>query len=294
MATASAPAVGSAGGDAPLALICGGGAIPRVVAEAVSRSGRRVVLFPLRGWADPQAVQGFPHHWVTLGQLGRFMTLARKEGCQDIVLIGALLRPALRDIRLDWTTLRLLPRIAALFRGGDDRLIAGIGRILEEHGFRLMGAHQVAPEILVPAGALTRKQPTSRDQGDIARALAVIHALGPLDVGQAAIVADGYVVAIEAAEGTDAMIARVAELRGAGRVKTPPGVGVLVKAPKRGQDRRFDLPSIGPRTIEGVAQAGLAGLAVTAGAAIIADPGRVVALAEQHSVFLIGIAGAEA
>ncbi len=294
MANPSAPEVVTAGSDAPLALICGGGAIPRVVAEAVRRSGRRVVLFPLRGWADPTTVQGFPHHWIALGQLGRFLALASEEGCQDIVLIGTLLRPALRELRLDWTALKLLPRIAALFRGGDDRLIAGVGRILEERGFRLLGAHQVAPEILVPAGILTRKQPTPRDRADIARALAVIKALGPLDVGQAAVVTDGYVVAIEAAEGTDEMIARVAELRRAGRVKTPPGVGVLVKAPKQGQDRRFDLPSIGPRTIEGVALAQLAGIAVAAGATIIADPGRVVGLAEQNAIFLIGIAGAEA
>jgi UDP-2,3-diacylglucosamine hydrolase len=294
MATATASAPEPVREDAAVGIVCGGGTIPRVVAEAVRRSGRRVVLFALRGWAEPRTLEGFPHHWVALGQVGRFLALARGEGCRDIVLIGALLRPALRDIRLDWTTLRLLPRVATLLRGGDDRLIAGVAGILEERGFHLVGAHQVAPEILVPAGALTRRTPSARDQSDIARALAVIKALSPHDVGQAAIVADGYVVAIEAAEGTDAMLARVADLRRAGRLKTPPGVGVLVKAPKHGQDHRFDLPSIGPRTIEGAAEAGLAGVAVAAGAAIMADPGRVAAVAEQRSLFLLGIAGAEA
>jgi len=278
----------------PLALICGGGSIPLVVAEAVRRSGRRVVLFPLRGWADPNAVEAFPHHWVHLGQLGRFFACARQEGCRDVVLIGTLLRPSIIDLRLDWTALRLLPRVLAMFRGGDDRLIGSAARILEERGFRLLGAHEVAPEILVPSGPLATKRPSVRDQGDIDKALAVIQALGPHDVGQAVVVADGYVVAVEAAEGTDAMLARVAELRRIGRLKTPAGVGVLVKAPKPGQDRRFDLPSIGPRTMEGVAAAGLAGVAVMAGASIMADPGAVAALADENSLFLIGVAGAGA
>lgn len=293
MTIASLPATtATTDNAAPLALVCGGGSIPRVVAEAVVRSGRRVVLFPLRGWADPDVVMAYPHHWIMIGQLGRFMSLARAEGCRDIVLIGTLLRPAVRDIRLDWTTLRLLPRILALFRGGDDRLITGVGRILEENGFHLHGAHEVAPEILVPAGILTLTKPSPRDERDIARGLALLAALGPYDVGQAVIVADGYVVAVEAAEGTDAMIARVAELRANGRMRTPPGVGVLVKAPKPTQDTRFDLPSIGPRTIEEVAQAGLAGLAVVAGGAIVADPHAVVGLADRSGVFLAGVAGA--
>jgi UDP-2,3-diacylglucosamine hydrolase len=278
----------------PLALVCGGGAFPRVVAETVSRSGRRIVLFPLRGWADPETVAAYPHHWIALGQIGRFVDRARAEGCRDVVLIGTLVRPAFTDIRLDWTALRLLPRVAALFRGGDDHLLAGVGRILEDHGFRLLGAHEVAPEILVPLGALTRREPGARDQADIARALAVLEALSPHDVGQGVVVADGYVAAVEAAEGTDAMLARVVELRRTGRLRTPAGVGVLVKGPKRGQDRRFDLPSIGPRTIEGAAEAGLAGVAVVAGASIMADPNKLVALAERHSMFLVGMPGATA
>jgi DUF1009 family protein len=272
--------------------VCGGGTIPGVVAEAVVRSGRRVVLFALRGWADPATVAAYPHHWIKLGQLGRFISLARAEGCRDIVLIGTVLRPAIRDIRLDWTTLRLLPRIASLFRGGDDRLLSGIGRMLEERGFRLLGAHEVAPDILVPARALTRVRPTTRDERDIARGLAVLAALSPFDIGQAVIVADGYVVAVEAAEGTDAMIGRIAELRRSGRLHTPAGIGVLVKAAKQGQDARIDLPSIGPRTVAALADAGLAGIAVVAGRAIIAEPARLAALADEKGLFVIGIPGA--
>jgi UDP-2,3-diacylglucosamine hydrolase len=127
------------------------------------------------------------------------------------------------------------------------------------------------------------------DRADIARALKLVAALGPFDVGQGAIVAEDNVLAVEAAEGTDNMLARIAELRKLGRVTTPPGIGVLVKAPKPAQDRRFDLPSIGPRTIENVARAGLAGLAVTSGSTMIAEPVEVTAAADRAKIFFVGV-----
>jgi DUF1009 family protein len=139
----------------------------------------------------------------------------------------------------------------------------------------------------VPEGELASRQPTARDQSDIARALELLAATGRFDIGQAAVVADGRVLAIEAAEGTDHMLSRIADLRRSGRVHE--GVGVLVKAPKPQQDQRMDLPAIGPSTIEGVARAGLAGLAVVAGAAIIAEPERVMRLADAAGVFVVGV-----
>ncbi len=153
----------------------------------------------------------------------------------------------------------------------------------------MIGLHDVAPEIFVPEGVLGRCQPSERDRCDIAQALKVIAALGPFDVGQGAIVANNHVLAVEASEGTDNMLVRIAELRHQGRVTTSPGVGVLVKAPKPGQDRRFDLPSIGPRTIENAARAGLAGIAVAAGSTIIAEPAQVSALADRERMFFIGV-----
>jgi DUF1009 family protein len=119
--------------------------------------------------------------------------------------------------------------------------------------------------------------------------LTVIAALGPYDVGQGAIVANNNVLAVEAAEGTDNMLMRIADLRGQGRVTSPRGVGVLVKAPKPGQDRRLDLPSIGPRTIENAARAGLAGVAVTAGSTINAEAAEVAATADREKIFVIGV-----
>ncbi len=280
-------------GGSPLGIVAGGGSLPLAVADAVARGGRGVVIFALRGWAGPEVAER-RHHWIALGQLGRFFRLARAAGCRDIVFIGTLSRPSLRRIRLDWTTLRLLPRLVRAFRGGDDRLLSGVGRIFEDQGFRLLGAHEVAPEILAPTGALAARAPSARERAEIERALALLAALGPYDVGQAVAIADGHVLAIEAAEGTDRMLERVATLRAEGRVHSPAGVGVLVKAPKPGQDRRFDLPSIGPQTVEGVARAGLAGVAVAAGATIIAEADRVARLADERGLFVIGVPPHEA
>jgi DUF1009 family protein len=246
-------------------------------------------MYAIKGWADAEVVQRYPHHWVALGQFGRFLKLASQEGCRDVLFIGTLLRPPLRQIRLDWQTLKLMPRIARFFRGGDDRLLSGIARLMEESGLRIVGLKDIAPEIVVPEGALGRCQPSPRDRSDIARGFDLIKALGPFDVGQAAVVADNHVLAVEAAEGTDRLLARVAELRDAGRVTTPHGVGVLVKTPKPGQDRRFDLPAIGPQTVANAARAGLAGIAVAAGDTIIAEPAEVVAVADRAGIFLAGV-----
>ena len=182
-----------------------------------------------------------------------------------------------------------MPRVLAAFRGGDDHLLSSMGKLVEQEGFTLRGAHEVAPEILVPAGLLGRSQLSEHDRTDIALGLDYLRAAGPFDVGQAVVVAGQHVLAVEAIEGTDQMLARVAQLRDNGRLRAPPGTGVLVKAPKPGQDRRFDLPSIGPQTVEGVARAGLAGIAVVAGSTIIAEPEKLVQAADRAKIFVVGM-----
>jgi UDP-2,3-diacylglucosamine hydrolase len=246
-------------------------------------------MLGISGWADVKVVQRYAHYWVALGQVGRVLRLARAENCREALLIGTVLRPSLAQIRLDWQMLRMMPRVVGFFRGGDDRLLSGVARLLEDRGLRIIGVEEVAPEIIVPDGVLGGYQPSPRDRADIAHAFTVIAALGRFDVGQAVVVADNHVLAVEAAEGTDNLLARIADLRCQGRVITPPGVGVLVKAPKPGQDRRFDLPAIGPQTVEHVARAGLAGLAVAAGNTIIAEAGEVVAAADHAKIFLLGV-----
>jgi len=286
----STPAAAASVGH-PIAMICGGGSFPAAVADAILRSGGRPVLFGLRGWADPKLMERFAHHWIAIGQLGRFLRLAKDEQCREVVIIGSLLRPPMMQVRLDWHTIRLMPRIARAFRGGDDRLLSAVAAMIEEGGLRVIGVDEVAPDIIVPEGALGVCRPTARDEADIAQALKVISALGRFDIGQAAVVANHHVLAVEAAEGTDNIISRIVDLRRQGRVATSPGVGVLVKAPKPGQDRRFDLPAIGVHTVENVARAGLAGLAVAAGSTIIADAAEVVTAADRSNIFLVGVRG---
>ncbi|MFN3348505.1 LpxI family protein [Pseudorhodoplanes sp.] len=273
----------------PVAIICGGGTFPFTVADALVNSGRGVVLFALRGWADPERVKNYPHHWAHVAQLGRFLRLARREGCRDVIFIGTVLRPSFGQLlKFDLATLRALPGAIRHFYGGDNHLLTGMARLLEGHGFRLVGAHEVAPEILVPEGPLGRVAPSAADRADIAQGLDVLRTIGPLDIGQGVVVANRHVIAVEAAEGTDEMLRRVAELRQNNRFRAPLGTGVLVKAPKPGQDRRFDLPSIGPRTVDGVAAAGLAGLAVIAGGTIVAEPQIVVQKADRAKIFVAG------
>ncbi|MBB5751310.1 LpxI family protein [Prosthecomicrobium pneumaticum] len=278
-----------AGVGEPLAVVCGGGRFPFAVAQAATRAGRSVTLFPIRGFADPW-VEEWPHEWVPLGAFGALSAAIRRAGCRDVVIVGALTRPRLLDIRLDFTTVRLLPRIARLFRGGDDHLLSGVGAIFEEAGFRLRGAHEIAPGILVPEGRLGARAFDEAMAADARLGLAALAALGPYDVGQALVVIGGHVVAVEAAEGTDLMLERVADLRRRGRLKTAPGRGVLVKAPKPGQDRRIDLPSVGPQTVERTAAAGLGGLALEAGGVIAADLQAMIEAADRAGLALAGLA----
>ena len=210
------------------------------------------MLFALKGSCDAARVAHYRHHWLALGTVGRLLRLLRDEHCRDLVFIGSLVRPSLSDLRLDWGAIKVLPAVIAAFRGGDDHLLTGIGRIFERQGIRLLGLKDVAPDLLMPEGCLTRARPDTAIEADIAKGRAVLAALSPFDIGQGCVVIDGHVVAVEDTGGTDGLLRRVAQLRGEGRIRAKPGRGVLVKAPKSGQDLRFDLPALGPTTIEGL------------------------------------------
>jgi UDP-2,3-diacylglucosamine hydrolase len=275
--------------SSPVGLIAAGGVMPFAVADSLIARGLTPVLFALKGACDPVAVERFRHHWISVGQIGRAMKLFRSENCRDLVFIGTLVRPALSEIRLDWGTLRVVGPMLAAFRGGDDHLLSGIGRIFEKDGFRMVGIRDVAPDVLMPEGCLTRALPDDIAAADIAKGRDVLRALSPFDIGQAAIVIDGHVVAVEDIEGTDGLLARVARLRGEGRIRAKAPRGVLVKAPKSGQDLRFDLPTVGPRTVEGAVKAGLAGIAIVAGNTIVVEPQAMIEAADAAGLFLAGL-----
>ena len=211
----NATAVGQGG---PLALICGSGTLPLAVADSAAKRGRDLVLFPISGHAEPAMVARYRHHWLRVGQFGAFTRLARAAGCRDVVWIGGLVRPSLWSLRPDFLAMKSLPKIIRAYRGGDNHLLTGVSKLFEEQGFRLVGAHEVAPEIMVPEGALGRVDASEKDREDIAFGFAYLQASGAFDIGQAAVVAGKRILAVEAAEGTDQMLARVAELRANGRI----------------------------------------------------------------------------
>jgi UDP-2,3-diacylglucosamine hydrolase len=275
--------------SSPVGLIAAGGVMPFAVADSLIARGINPILFALRGSCDPVKVARFRYHWISIGQISRLTKLLRSEKCRDLVFIGTLVRPALSEIRLDWGTLRVIPHVLAAFRGGDDHLLSGIGGILERDGFRMVGIKDVAPDLLMPEGCLTRASPDENAAADIARGREVLHALSPFDIGQAAIVIDGHVVGVEDIEGTDGLLARVARLRAEGRIRARTARGALVKAPKSGQDLRFDLPTMGPRTVEGAAAAQLAGIAIVAGNTIVVDPQTVIEEADAARLFVTGL-----
>ncbi|MBV8925718.1 MAG: UDP-2,3-diacylglucosamine diphosphatase LpxI [Bradyrhizobium sp.] len=275
----------------PVGLIAAGGTMPFAVADSLLARGIRPVMFAIRGACDAARVQRFRHHWISVGQLGRATQLFRDEGCRDLIFIGSLVRPAFSELRFDFATLRAIPQIWASFRGGDDHLLSGVGRIFEAQGFRMVGIKDVAPDLLMPEGSVARARPDAAAKADIEKGRAVLQALSPFDIGQAVVVIDGHVVGIEDIEGTDGLLARIARLREQGRIRSPAGRGVLVKAPKAGQDLRYDLPTVGPKTLEGAASAKLAGIAVAAGNAIVAEPQAMIAAADRAGLFIMGMTG---
>ncbi|MFT2095936.1 LpxI family protein [Acidiphilium multivorum] len=272
---------GSAAG--PLGIVAGGGRLPGQVAAAARAAGRGVFIVALDAHADPEVVAPFPHETIRLGAVGAAIDALKRAGCREIVLAGPVRRPSLFDLRPDAVGARLLARIGRAAFAGDDGFLAAIVRVLGEEGFTVLGAHEVISEVFAPEGLLSGAAPDAAALADITRGIAVVRALGAVDVGQGAVVQQGIVLAVEAAEGTDAMLARAATLRRPG-----PG-GVLVKLVKPGQERRADLPTLGVRTVRGAVEAGLRGIAFEAEGAILMDREAMVREAEAAGLFLLGI-----
>ncbi|MGZ5870584.1 MAG: LpxI family protein [Bradyrhizobium sp.] len=275
--------------SSPVGVIAGGGVMPFAVADSMKARGIDSVVFALKGACDPKAAERFRHHWISVGQLGRAEKLFRAENCRNLLFIGTLVRPALSEVRIDWATLRVIGQVWAAFRGGDDHLLSGIGRILEQDGFRMVGIKDVAPDLLMPEGCVTRKAPDENDVSDIAKGRELLRALSPFDIGQAVVVVDGHVVGVEDIEGTDGLLARLTRLRAEGRIRAKTARGVLVKAPKSGQDLRFDLPTVGPRTVAGAAAASLAGIAIVAGNTVVVEPQIMIDAADSAGLFVTGL-----
>ncbi len=266
-----------------LGIIAGGGPLPSQVARAAQAADRPVFLVGLEGFADRALLTPFSHKVIRLGAIGSILSALREQGVQDLVLVGPVRRPSMLDLRPDAEGMKLMGRIGRAAFGGDDGLLAAVVRVLGEEGFRVIGAHEILTEAVGPRGQLTATGPDAQAQADIQRGITVALALGAVDVGQGCVVQAGVVLAVEAIEGTDAMLARAS-----GLARPGPG-GVLVKLVKPGQDRRADLPTIGPGTIAAAAAAGLRGIAFEAGGTLITDRAATIEAADAAGLFLVGV-----
>ena len=270
-----------------LGLIAGGGDLPRAVAQSARAAGRPVFVVALRGMCGDWAEE-FPHEWVSLGEPGRALKTLGNAGTKEVLLVGKVERPKFSELKLDAKGVMILPRVVAAARQGDDALLRMLVGILEETGFRAVSVAEAAPGLVADQGPLGRILPNDDHQADMARAFAIVRTLGALDVGQAAAVCEGLALAVEAAEGTDAMIARIGQLRDNLRGTPQKRRGVLVKALKPTQDAKTDMPVIGVETVRRIAEVGLAGVAVEAGKSLIVGKDAVASEADRLGVFVVG------
>jgi hypothetical protein len=266
-----------------LGIVAGAGELPRRIVEAARALDRPFFVLAFEGIADPDLVEGLPHAWVRLGAASEGLRLLREAGVGELVMAGAVKRPSLASLRPDWRAAKFLARVG-LRALGDDGLLRAVIRELEEEGFRVVGVEDFLPQALAGEGVLGRIDPDEAARTDIEHGIRVARILGALDIGQAVVVQHGIVLGVEAAEGTDALIARAQALR------RPGGGGVLVKLAKPGQERRADLPTVGLRTVEAVAAAQFAGIAVEARSTVLVEGAvRVAAAVDAAGLFLVGV-----
>lgn len=271
-----------------LAIIAGGGLLPVYLAEAAREQGEDPFILALRGESE-RDWHSFEHIDIDTGNLAGLKTTIGEKGIDRVVMSGAVRRrPDWRAVRPDIKALLNFPRIIrSLASAGDDKLLRLVIEVIELYGCKVIGAQDIAPNLLAEVGPLGAVQPTDEDRADIRQARQAAEALGRLDVGQGAVSVKGRVVALEGAEGTDQMLERVARMRRESRISSR-ARGVLVKLCKPQQDLRADLPSIGPSTVANAAAAGLAGIAVEAGRSLVLDREEMVREADRLGLFVIG------
>ena len=268
-----------------LGLIAGAGDLPVRIAAYCRTANLPIVVARIEGMADPElaACAGAS---FGLGEMGARFKMLKAAGCDAVTFAGKVERPEFSQLKLDARGTMMLPSVVAAARQGDDALMRVLVAEFEREGFRVIGPEAVLADLLAPRGAIGAHAPDATALGDIAKGALVTGAMGAHDIGQGAVIADGLVMAVEAQEGTDMMVQRVAALPAALRARLP--LGVLVKRAKPIQERRIDLPAIGLLTLENAIAAGLAGIAVEAGGALIVDRAALVARADQAGLFIYG------
>jgi len=278
-----------------LGIIAGGGALPVRIAASCSERGDDYFIIRLTGFYDA-ALANLSGVDCAIGEAGRMLRELKAQNCDAVVLAGIVARPDFASpniarMKLDMRGAALLAKVVAASTKGDGALLNVLVEMFESEGLLVVGADDVVQGLIAPVGALGKHKPSKEDFDDIRKAAALIDALGPFDMGQGAVVANGLVVAVEAAEGTDAMLSRCAALLGSKKANAP--IGVLVKRPKPGQELRIDLPTIGPETVRRTHTAGLRGIAVESGLALVIDSEELVRLADRDNIFVYGFSASE-
>ena len=271
----------------PLGVIAGGGSLPLRVVQAASAMGRPVHVVVLEGHGDPAAYVGQSHVTLRWGLAAQMLSWLKQHGVREVVLAGTVARPSLLSLRPDAASMKLIGRIGRAAFNGDDSILRAVMKVLGEEGFEVVGAQALLTGLLPEAALLAGPMPDDVARADIARGLAVCHAMGAVDVGQAVIVQQGLVLGVEAIEGTDALILR------AGALKREGPAPILVKAVKPTQSTLADLPTIGPKTVETARTAGLRGLAFQANGTILLERDATIAAAEAAGIFLLAFNPAE-
>ena len=267
-----------------LGIVAGGGELPRAIATSAREQGRAVFVLALRDLTG-KWVADFPHSWLSMGQIGRTLSLLRSNACNEVVFAGYVSRPKLLKLRYDQKGLSWLIPVLWAMRGGDNTLLEAMVGLFEREGLRVKSVAEVAPQLQIPAGPLGQVKPNAEAQADIALALSIARQQGMRDRGQAVVASEGRILGIEGTDGTDAMLIKLRDSKNRG----VSGRGVLVKALKPIQDRKTDLPTIGLATVENVAAAGLAGIAVEAHTALVLDRLEVARAADALGIFVLGI-----
>jgi UDP-2,3-diacylglucosamine hydrolase len=275
-----------------LGIIAGGGDLPGVLAEHCAERGDAYFIARIAPYAD-KALDAHPGATHALGAMGARMAALRDAGCDAIVLIGKVPRQDPRALELDQGGRAMLPALLTAAPQGDDALLRAVLSEHERAGFRVIGAEEAMADLLAAGGAWGAAAPSAAQMADINRAAIIAAAIGRYDIGQGVVVCDGVTLAVEAQEGTDAMLSRVGELPPTIRGEVGARRGVLVKRPKPIQERRVDLPVIGVKTIEGAANAGLAGVAVEAGGALCVRREEIIGAADRLGLFVFGFASSD-
>ena len=269
----------------PLAILAGKGRLPEMLASSARQSGRKVIVV---------CFNGFRPNWLTTEQLvaatfekpGAMFKALKRAGCRDIVFAGHIIRPRINPLKFDMKMISVASKLLPAMKGGDAKTLDAVRGIFEAEGMQILGAHEILKDLLAPVGTLTNATPSVDDFADIERARKITRQLGLADIGQGAVVAQGLCLGLETIQGTDAMLGFVAENSTDYRPDADAGKGVLLKAPKPGQDWRIDLPAIGPDTVENAAKAGLGGIAVQAGGVLILGVEDTVAMADRLGLFI--------